>query len=79
MKPEDFVGWTVSFHGADWSILEPGVYYCVGLRESPGDDTMLQLSRHGAARDPNSGGFVGVNWWEYPQDCTRLRQGDFAP
>ena len=77
MEAKDFVGWTVTFYGADWSIVGPGVYYCVGLKQSY--EPMLQLAKHGAEREENSSGGVGVNWWQYPRDCMRLRQGDFAP
>ena len=75
LQPSDFVGWTVTVHEND-ELCPVGVYYCVSIIP---DNSGIQLSAHGEARDPNAEGIEGVNWHASTRFCTRLRQGDFAP
>lgn len=78
MEAKDYVGWTVVVHEGLGDCV-PGVYYCTGRVYKDWPPEHLQLAKHGELRDANESEALYVNFWMNPEDCTRLRQGDFAP
>jgi len=74
MEAKDFVGWTVTCY--DRNVPRPA--YCISIKRHDSGEERLQLDNlhH---HDPNwEGRPNGHNWWTLPENCMRLRQGDWT-